>query len=228
MDKFFRPQRLSMLQRLAAVPYFSVGAMLDPTRGDLVAGLGDVTAEEALRRLHKKMTASSSGQNLLKHKPLISSDLVSERNISTFREESLGAQYYHYMKEFHFSADERTPVRFLSDPDLAYVLTRYRQVHDFWHVLCDLPPTVVGEIALKWFEYRVTGLPVCLLSAVGGPLRLQPTELVILGSKYVPWALSSGAKCHDLLSFPYEDNLHRSVSDLRKELNIEPAPSWKY
>jgi ubiquinone biosynthesis protein COQ4 len=230
MDKFFHPRRLSVLQRLLAVPYFAVGSLLDPTRGDLVAGLGDITAEESLRRLHNKMILSSSGRHLLQQKPLITSALVSDTNLSTFRENSLGAQYYHYMKEFHFSADERTQVRFLEDPELAYVLTRYRQVHDFWHVLCGLPPSVVGEIALKWFEFQVTGLPVCLLSAVGGPLRLHATEVAVLGSKFIPWALRTGSQCRrdDLLSFPYEDNLHRSVEELRTVFNIEPAPSWKY
>lgn len=38
MEKIFHPHRLSTLQRLAAVPYFAIGALLDPTRGDLVAG----------------------------------------------------------------------------------------------------------------------------------------------------------------------------------------------
>ena len=45
-------------------------------------------------------------------------------------------------------------------------MCRYRQVHDFWHVLCDLPPTVLGEVALKWFELKATGLPVCLFSGL--------------------------------------------------------------
>lgn len=49
---------------------------------------------------------------------------------------------------------------------------RYRQVHDFWHVLVDLPPTVVGEIALKYYEWRITGLPVAALSSLLGPLTL--------------------------------------------------------
>jgi len=38
-------------------------------------------------------------------------------------------------------------------------MTRYREVHDFWHVLCELPPTVLGEITLKWLEAVQTGLP---------------------------------------------------------------------
>jgi hypothetical protein len=50
-------------------------------------------------------------------------------------------------------------------------------VHDFWHVLCGVHPTVVGEIAVKWFEMVQTKLPVATLSAFAGPLRLPPAEL---------------------------------------------------
>ena len=32
---------------------------------------------------------------------------------------------------------------------LAYVMQRYREVHDFWHVICALPTSVAGEVALK-------------------------------------------------------------------------------
>lgn len=51
----------------------------------------------------------------------------------------------------------RPSVRFIDDPELAYVMTRYRQVHDFWHVLSGLETDVFGEIALKWFEFMQTG-----------------------------------------------------------------------
>ena len=81
--------------------------------------------------------------------------------------------------------DERPNVRFVCDPDVAYVLLRYRQVHDFWHVLCDLPPTVLGELALKWFEWRQTGLPSCGLSTLSGPLRLNPSEIYLMNTVYI-------------------------------------------
>eukprot|EP01047_Picozoa_sp_COSAG01_P018273 COSAG01_NODE_987_length_12316_cov_167.856348_1_plen_135_part_00 len=43
--------------------------------------------------------------------------------------------------------------RLLSDePELAYTMSRYREVHDFLHVLTGLPPTVEGELALKTLE----------------------------------------------------------------------------
>eukprot|EP01035_Chromulina_nebulosa_P019787 gene19787-25727_t len=82
---------------------------------------------------------------------------------------------------------------------------RYRQVHDFWHVLSGLPPSILGEIGLKWFELKVTGLPVCLLSGLVGPVRLSLEEQKILVTKY-------------------EDNLDVPVDIIRKRLNFHPAP----
>lgn len=43
--------------------------------------------------------------------------------------------------------------RFVDDPELAYVITRMREVHDFWHVLFDCHTNVFGELALKALEF---------------------------------------------------------------------------
>ncbi len=43
--------------------------------------------------------------------------------------------------------------RFVDDPELAYVITRAREVHDFWHVLFDCHTNVFGELALKALEF---------------------------------------------------------------------------
>ena len=105
-------------------------------------------------------------------------------------------------------------------------MCRYRQVHDFWHVLADLPPTVLGEVALKWFELKATGLPVCLLSGLLGPLKLSQKETKFLLTEYLPWVARSKSQCDRILSFRYEDNLHRPIDDVRAELSIEIAPEF--
>lgn len=61
----------------------------------------------------------------------------------------------------------------IDQPELAYVMARYREIHDFLHVLTGLPPTVEGELALKTLEAVQTGLPMAALSALGGPLSLR-------------------------------------------------------
>lgn len=42
---------------------------------------------------------------------------------------------------------------FVDDEELAYVITRAREVHDFWHVLFDCHTNVFGELALKGLEF---------------------------------------------------------------------------
>ncbi len=47
-----------------------------------------------------------------------------------------------WMDSMGLSIDSRAHVRFVDDPELAYVMQRYRQVHDFWHVLSGLEISV--------------------------------------------------------------------------------------
>jgi len=129
-----------------------------------------------------------------------------------------------YIDKHGFSPDERTSVRFTMDPDIAYVMARYRQVHDFWHVLADLPPSLLGEISLKAFEFQVTGLPMCAMSVAIGHLKLTHSERMQLLHVYIPWAIRNSQQCEDLLSFPYEDHLELPVETVRKLLHFEKAP----
>lgn len=101
---------------------------------------------------------------------------------------------------------------------------RYRQIHDFWHVLCDLPTTVLGELGLKWFEYFNTTLPICLASGTFGQLKLSRNEIIILNSTLIPWSIRSSSKCKDLMTFRYEDYLNEPIEDVRRMINLEKAP----
>jgi ubiquinone biosynthesis protein COQ4 len=128
------------------------------------------------------------------------------------------------MNDHGFSADARTPVRFVADEELAYVMTRYREVHDFLHVLSGLPTTVVGEVALKWLEMAQTGLPVAALSALVGPLRLGREDRALLLGTLAPWALRTAAACPPLIAVRYEDLLPLPLAEARVRLGIVPAP----
>jgi ubiquinone biosynthesis protein COQ4 len=223
-SRFLLPYKLSAVQRAFLIPYFGIGALLDPVRGDLVAGFGDVTAGLVLERMHKKMASTPAGRELLKNKPLITEKNLSLPHLRGLPEGSFGKGYIDFMDHHGYSADERSVVRFMTDEELAYTMTRYRQVHDFWHVLSGLPPTVLGELALKCFEFRVTGLPVCALGGLLGQVKLDAAELSKLHSVYLPWAVRAGGACGDLMSYPYERALGKTTEQVRAELNFEPAP----
>ena len=55
---------------------------------------------------------------------------------------TFGRAYGAFMGRHGFDADDRSPVTLVDDEELAYVLLRYRQVHDYWHVLFGLPPSI--------------------------------------------------------------------------------------
>ena len=207
------------------VPYYGLGALMDPTRGDLVAGLGDVTGEWQLARIRGRLRSTAIGRRFLADRPLISEASLRLDELRRLPDGTLGREYARYMTDHAFSADDRAAVKFILCPETAYVMARYRQVHDFWHVLCDLPPTVLGEVALKWFEWKLTGLPVAGFSSLLGPLKLTPPEARALLTVYLPWSRQARCSCEELLAFRYEDNLHRTVDDLRTHLGIEKAPS---
>jgi ubiquinone biosynthesis protein COQ4 len=221
-SRYFEPYRLSPLQRAFLVPYFAVGAISDPERGDLVAGLGDATGLQALRSMHSRLLATSEGRILLQEKPLLNTSTIDLTYLKSLPSDTFGYQYALFMEKHGFSPDERSQVRFMDNANLAYVMTRYRQVHDFWHVLFDLPISVLGEVTLKWFEYHVTGLPVCYLSGVFGPAKLSMGETRLLLSQGLPWAkaAASDLKEEQLLTFKYENYFNKNIDDVRKILNI--------
>lgn len=112
----------------------------------------------------------------------------------------------------------------MDSEELAYVMQRYRETHDFYHTLTGLPVTVDGEIALKWFEMMQTGLPMTMLSSFFGPLRLTMEERERLFNVYVPWALENGSNSKPLMNVRWEEWMERPVEQVQRELCVKPCP----
>jgi len=163
---------------------------------------------------------------------------------------TFGQAYGAFLLQHGFDPDERDPVRYLqaaagddddgntTQEDLAYVMTRYRQCHDFWHALTGLPPTVAGELGLKWLELFQTGMPLAALSCTVGSLSLLSSsssrataaaDLDTVWNVYLPWA----RRCHwkmggqpgKLMNVYYEREWETPVVELRQRLGLEVAPA---
>jgi ubiquinone biosynthesis protein COQ4 len=200
-----------------AIPY-RVSHLLD-----LVATLGEVTGEMACIRMLERMKLRPDGRRLLAEQPLITRESIGlDTRLSALPENTFGKAYYRFMQAHDLCPDSRAQVRHILDPLLAYVLTRYRQVHDFWHVLAGLPIDLVGEIGLKALEAAETGLPMTKLAAVVGPLRLRPSERQLYVKHMVPWALRCSASCKPgtLMSLVYEEHLDKDLDAFRQEIGF--------
>ena len=78
----------------------------------------------------------------------------------------------HYFQ--NVTPDARRPVNFIDDVELAYVMQRYREVHDLLHTVLGMPTNMLGEVVVKWVEGIQFGLPLGITGGMFGPLRLGP------------------------------------------------------
>jgi len=242
---------LSPIQRIATLVHSSLTALNDPTRADAVAAVGEVTGSFALSKMLAGMESNEVGRRILNDRPIVDENIAKQAeillqqhsdemstsnvnfnspiNVERTKGMSFGAAYATFLQTHKFDPNERDSVRFISDPKLSYVMARYRQCHDYWHVLTGLPPTVLGELGLKWLELIQTGLPLAALSATSGVFGangLSTEEREILISVYLPWAMKVGhnMKEHSLLCTYYEEELETDLDVLRERMGIEPAP----
>ena len=118
-----------------------------------------------------------------------------------------------------------TQVRYIDDPELAYIMQRYRESHDFYHVLLGFGVSLPAELVVKWFELANFGLPVAALSGIFGPLRIEDSdERKNLWRTYGPWALRAGGKADCLISVYWEREWETPIAELRERLGVERPP----
>ena len=200
-----------------------VGALVFPERADLVGAVGETTGGFYLRRVRDRMRSDPVGRSILDRAPRIT-DATLERAWGE-PPGTFGREWAEFMGTRRFNPRDRPPVRFVDDPELAYVATRQREVHDLWHVLFACPTTVQGELALKALEFVQTGSPMNLLSAAMAPARLPATQRRQLRRLYYPWAWRAGNRAADLMCLDYEAELGTDLEELRMKWRISPAPA---
>lgn len=123
--------------------------------------------------------------------------------------------------------DSRREVKFVDDEQLAYVMQRYREVHDLIHTLLGMPTNMLGEVTVKWVEAIQTDLPMCWSGAVFGAVRLAPKQRKKYADHYLPWALQCGHQSKFLMNIYFEKRFEQDIHDLRRELQIPEPPSGK-
>jgi len=99
-----------------------------------------------------KIEETEEGRKILKLKPRVTEQSLNFPNLKDYKQNTLGYAYYKYMKENRFTPDDRPVAKYIPDDELAYVCQRYKETHDFYHVLHNYGRTVPDEIAVKWFE----------------------------------------------------------------------------
>ncbi len=194
---------------------------------DLIAAFAEATATPYfIYRLRDAMVASPTGRRILRDRPRITSTSLNLPYLRSLPENTVGRTYVAWLDREGVSPDTRSLVRYIDDPECAYVMQRYRECHDFYHALTGLPVVREGEVALKAFEFANTLLPMTGLS-VFAAATLKKSERGRFISTYLPWALRNGLRAKEVINVYWEEQLERDVEDLRRELRVEPPPDLR-
>lgn len=210
----------------------------------MVATLGETTAGPSLSRLRDRMLESAEGRRILKERPRVNSSTVDMNALVQYQEGSFGKAYVTWLERCGVTPDTRAPVRhkppparpeltadqvqYIDDPELAYVMQRYRECHDFYHCICNLPVNVESELALKFFEFVNLGLPMTAFAAAFGPIRLSEKKRARLYSEYVPWALKCGGSAQSLITVYWEKRWEQNIEEMKTEFGIWDPPEARW
>ena len=221
----FSPPPQSPIEHFQRVLYVSYKGFTQPENGEWISELGDLTCLRCLPELHAKMLADDEGAQILHDKPRLRDQQLLFDTLSELPANTFGHHYFAFMDKNGFSPTERPLVRQVPDLEQAYVLQRYKETHDFMHVILNLDTSVEQEIALKWFEMLQTGMPSCALASLFGPLSLSIMEREALFNDFLPFVMKSAEKCRLFVSIYFEKYFNMDMDDFRRHLNVVP---WRY
>ena len=218
---------LTKVERLGLAVGSAVTSLVNPRRGDMIAALGEATAQPYfIRALKNRMLSDPTGRRILRDRPRITSTTMSLERLRKLPNNTVGRTYAAWLDREGVTPDTRDQVKYIDDEEEAYVMQRYRESHDFFHALTGLPVFVEGEIGLKAFEFANTGLPMTALS-LAAIIRLKPAERKRMFQTYLPWAFSNGWRSKDVINVYWEEELETDVDELRARLGIEQPPDLR-
>ncbi|VDK78930.1 unnamed protein product [Litomosoides sigmodontis] len=198
-------------------------ALLNPTRADMVATMGETTAfRRILEKICQRMESDVCGRKILRDRPRITNATVDLNYLRTLPRGTLGKEYSIFLERLGTTPDERPSVKFVDDDDLVYVMQRYRETHDFNHIILQMKTTLLEEIVVKWFEGIQLGLPMCVLGGVFGGLRLDPKRHRAFMQQYLPWCVEQAVNSRLLIAVDWENHFEKPICELQKAYSITP------
>ena len=157
-------------------------------------------------------------------RPELSSDHVDYDFLRSLPEATLGGAYVRHLDRNHITADyQAAATRHVDDPDMAYLMRRFRQTHDVWHALLGLGITGHEEVLIHWFSFGQLRLPVSALIMVFGTLKHLVGERRWGALRHTAIdAWRAGRHAAPLLGVRWEDRWEEPLDHVRASLHVDP------
>ena len=149
-----------------------VRVLADSTRTAEIHKVEEITGRPSYRKLIAALAASPEARRLLAARPELRSDQVDYDALRRLPEDTLGGAYVRHLDRNGITADyQAAPTTFVEDPDMAYLMRRFRQTHDVWHALLGLGIAGHEEVVIHWFSWGQLRLPVSAMIMFFGSLK---------------------------------------------------------
>lgn len=144
----------------------------DSTKTHEIHRVEEITGRPRFRALLAEMHGTPEGRRLMTERPELSSDVVDYDRLRALPEATFGGAYVRHLDDNGITADyQAAATRHVDDPDIAYLMRRFRQTHDVWHTLLGLGIAGHEEVIIHSFSYGQLRLPVSALIMVFGTVK---------------------------------------------------------
>lgn len=199
-----------------------VRVMADSTRTHEIHRVEEITGRPMYRRLLARMAASAEGRRLLDERPELSSDTVDFDQLRALPATTLGGAYARHLDDNGITADyQAAATRHVDDPDMAYLMRRFRQTHDVWHALLGLGIAGHEEVVIHAFSWGQLRLPVSALVVGFGALKHIVLERRWGALRHgLREAYEVGRDAAPLLEVVWEDQWEVPIAQVRERFGV--------
>ncbi len=132
----------------------------------------ELTGRRAYRRLLDQGGSDPALRAILAERPELSPEEVDYDALRALPASSLGGAYVRHLDDNGLTAvSQAAHTRHIDDPDMAYLMRRFRQTHDVWHALLQLGTTGHEEVIIHAFSWGQLRLPVSAMVVFFGAIK---------------------------------------------------------
>jgi ubiquinone biosynthesis protein COQ4 len=201
-----------------------VRVLADSTKTHEIHRVEEITGRPRYRHLLAEMPGTAEGRRILDERPELSSDHVDYDTLRALPASTLGGAYVRHLDDNHITADyQAAATRHVDDPDMAYLMRRFRQTHDVWHALLGLGIEGHEEVIIHWFSFGQLRLPVSALIMVFGTMKHLVLERRWGALRHSAFeAYRAGRDAAPLLGVVWEDLWKQPLSEVRARYGVVP------
>ncbi len=202
----------------------------DSTKTHEIHRVEEITGRPRYRALLREYAETPEGRRLLAERPELSSRHVDYDRLRRLPTSTLGGAYARHLDDNGLTADyQAAATHHVDDPDMAYLMRRFRQTHDVWHALLGIGVTGHEEVLIHWFSFGQLRLPVsAMIMALGSLKHLVLERRWDALRRSTLEAYRAGRDAAPLLPVVWEDLWSEPLDRVRSSYGIRPLDRSRF